>query len=183
MKIAYTIAPGRGQTDMLLFEVAEKLALLGFAACGTVQINTDSAEGPCDMDVTVLPDGPVLRISQNLGAASKGCRLDPAALETAVGLVSARLDTSPDILIVNKFGKHEADGRGFRSVIAQAISLDIPVLVGVNALNIDAFLEFTGPDAQCLQPDVAEIAQWAGRLLRGKINQPAPHVTGTLATA
>jgi hypothetical protein len=82
------------------------------------------------MDVRVLPNGPILRISQNLGSVSKGCRLDPAALEAAVGLVEARLDPNVDLLIINKFGKHEADGRGFRTVIAAALDLEIPVLVG-----------------------------------------------------
>ncbi len=161
MKIAYTMAPGRGDTDLLLQQVAHHMAAAGFRSTGTVQINTDGcADGPCDMDVQILPDGPALRISQSLGRASKGCRLDPAALETAVGLVSAQLERGADLLIVNKFGKHEADGRGFRSVIADAIAKDIPVLVGVNALNLDAFHAFVGPDVVRLEPSVDGIAVW-----------------------
>ena len=72
MKIAYTMAPGRGDTDQLLFTLAQDLAAEGYRTCGTVQINTDRGGHPCDMDVQVLPDGPVLRISQNLGAEAKG---------------------------------------------------------------------------------------------------------------
>jgi|TARA_R100000789_G_scaffold30499_2_gene34223 nucleoside-triphosphatase THEP1 len=166
MKIAYTMAPGRGDTDQLLFTLAQDLAAEGYRTCGTVQINTDRGGHPCDMDVQVLPDGPVLRISQNLGAEAKGCRLDPAVLETAVGLVEMQLKTAPELLIVNKFGKHEADGRGFRSVIAEAISRDIPVLVGVNSLNLDAFQEFVGPEATELAPSAKVLVSWLQAALR-----------------
>lgn len=160
MKIAYTMAPGRGDTDQLLYSLAHDLAALGCRTCGTVQINTDCGPHPCDMDVQVLPDGPVLRISQNLGAAARGCRLDPSALETAVGLVGDRLTGGADVLIVNKFGKHEADGRGFRSVIAEAIALDIPVLVGVNAVNKAALLDFVGGEATALEPSNTVLVEW-----------------------
>ncbi len=160
MKIAYTMGPGRGDTDQLLFTLAQRLASEGYRTCGTVQINTDCGAHPCDMDVKVLPDGPVLRISQNLGAGARGCRLDPATLETAVGLVETQLEAAPELLIVNKFGKHEADGRGFRSVIAEAIARDIPVLVGVNALNLDAFQDFVGLEATELEPSPKVLVRW-----------------------
>lgn len=165
MKIAYTMAPGRGDTDLLLLRLAETLALRGVKSGGTVQVNTDHDSHPCDMDVKVLPDGPTLRISQNLGAASTGCRLDPSALEEAVGLVAARLSEGTDLLIVNKFGKHEAEGRGFRTVIAEAIALDIPVLVGLNALNLEAFLEFAGPEAERLEPAAESILRWCDGIM------------------
>tara|TARA_R110000850_G_scaffold22172_10_gene64694 strand:- start:4302 stop:4820 length:519 start_codon:yes stop_codon:yes gene_type:complete len=160
MQIAYTMAPGRGDTDLLLFQIAETLGSKGYTTCGTVQINTERGGGPCDMDVKVLPAGPILRISQDLGRASKGCRLDPESLEAAVGLVTAQLVTGADVLIINKFGKHEADGRGFRSAIADAISQNIPVLVGINALNLDAFREFVGPEAIQLEPCEKVILEW-----------------------
>ncbi|WP_353647087.1 DUF2478 domain-containing protein [Loktanella sp. 5RATIMAR09] len=161
------MAPGRGDTDLLLFKVAEILASKGYITCGTVQINTECGEGPCDMDVKVLPQGPTLRISQSLGPASRGCRLDPDSLETAVGLVTSRLVLGADAVIINKFGKHEAEGRGFRSVIADAISRDIPVLVGINALNSDAFLEFVGRDAIQLEPFESTILDWLEASLNG----------------
>lgn len=165
MKIAYTMAPGRGDIDLLLLRLAEALALRGIKSGGTVQVNTDQGSHPCDMDVKVLPDGPTLRISQNLGAESAGCRLDPSALEEAVGLVASRLDDGMDLLIVNKFGKHEAEGRGFRTAIAEAIARDIPVLVGLNALNLDAFLDFAGPEAERLEPAAVAILRWCDTIL------------------
>ena len=167
MNLAYTMAPGRGDTDLILLKLAKVLATRGLRCCGTVQINSERGDtGPCDMDVQVLPEGPVLRISQDLGRASHGCRLDPAALETAVGLVSASMGQGSDLLTVNKFGKHEAPGRGFRTVIAEALSKGIPVLVGVNALNLPAFEEFSEGLGRCLPCEIAALADWVAGLGR-----------------
>ena len=161
MKIAYTMASGRGDTDLLLADVAQELKARGVKTCGTVQINTDRPDTHrCDMDVKVLPDGPVVRISQSLGKEARGCRLDPSALETAVVMASEALRTGAEVLIVNKFGKHEAEGRGFRDLIAEALALDIPVLVGTNALNREAFEAFTGGEAVALPPVVSQLLSW-----------------------
>ena len=163
MRIAYTMSPGKGDTDLILYSVAQRLAEMGIRAAGTTQINTDRPDaGPCDMDVMVLPSGPTLRISQSLGRAARGCRLDPDALETAVSLVQDRLVGS-QCLIVNKFGKHEAEGRGFRMVIADALGLGLPVLVGLNQLNADAFHAFTGEVAEQLAPCPDTIVCWVNR--------------------
>lgn len=161
MILAYTMAPGRGDTDLVLAELAANLAARGLRCCGTVQINTERADaGPCDMDVRVLPDGPVLRISQDLGRHARGCRLDPTVLETAVGLVATRLLSGADLLVINKFGKHEAEGRGFRDVIAEAVAMDVPVLVGLNALNQDSFETFSGGMATRLPSDPEALTKW-----------------------
>lgn len=161
MRIAYTMAAGRGETDLLLAGVAQALVDRGLCPAGTVQFNSARAtDGPCDMDVKLLPDGPILRISQNLGSGSRGCRLDPAALESAVGLAAARLAAGADCLIVNKFGKHETEGRGFRPLIADAVAREIPVLVGLNPLNVPGFEAFTGGLAVGLAPCAQEIECW-----------------------
>lgn len=170
MKLAYTMAPGRGDTDLILASLASDLAARGIRCCGTVQINTDRPDsGPCDMDVMVLPDGPILRISQNLGPAARGCRLDAAALETAVGYATARLTPQTQFLIVNKFGKHEAEGRGFRDLIAEALAKGIPVLVGLNTLNEPAFNDFAGGLATHVAPENQALLQWAQDALKMEV--------------
>lgn len=161
MKIAYTMEPSRGGTDLLLAAVATELAASGFSVCGTVQINSDRDDCTgCNMDVRVLPDGPTIRISQSLGKESKGCRLDPSALELAVGHTKESLANGADVLIINKFGKHEAQGRGFREVIAEALSQDIPVIVGLNQLNEQAFKDFTSEVAVSLPPNIESAMSW-----------------------
>lgn len=79
------------------------------------------------------------------------------------GLVGLSLLHGADCLIVNKFGKHEAEGRGFRQVIAQALELGIPLLVGITALNRQAFLGVTGGMAIEITPDKTALARWGER--------------------
>jgi len=161
MKIAYVMAERTGLVDEVLAAFAGRLESAGLRTCGIVQINSEAANGGrCDMDVRILPDGPTIRISQSLGPHARGCRLDPAALEEAVLLTAARLERGADVLIVNKFGKHEADGRGFRELIAEALSRDIPIVVGLNALNKKAFVEFTGDLAGSLPADCEALLGW-----------------------
>lgn len=158
------MAPGRGDTDLLLERFSIDLMKRGVRCSGTVQVNTERADGgPCDMDVKVLPSGPIIRISQSLGANARGCRLDPSALEDSVAQVASDLANGTDLLIINKFGKHEAEGRGFRDVIAQALATGIPVLVGVNSLNLAAFNVFTGDAGTRLVPSLQSLIDWFDR--------------------
>ena len=145
MHFAYVTTTDRGATDRLLTALAGHAQGRGLHLAGVVQSNTRRPKSHhCDMDVQVLPDGPVIRISQDLGADARGCALDPAALERAVHAVAPTLTQATDLLIVNKFGKHESEGRGFRETIARALELGVPVIVGLNAANAAAFEEFTG---------------------------------------
>lgn len=149
MKFAYVLSTGRGTIDPLLAEVARSLMAQGLRLSGVVQENIERAGTDiCDMTVRVLPDGPVNLISQSLGKDSSGCRLNPEALEMSVAAVDAHLSAQTQLLIVNKFGKHEGEGRGFCATIGRALELDVPVLIGVNRLNLGAFLEFSGGMAE-----------------------------------
>jgi len=161
MKIAYTMIEGKGDLDKVLYRFAQAEKARGTRVVGVVQVNTDRTDCPkCDMDVDVLPDGPTIRISQDLGPEASGCRLDPDALERAVQEVGQRLDNETALLVLNKFGKHEAGGRGFRDTIAQAMAMDVPVLCGVNALNLDAFMTFTEGTAKQVAPTPEDLADW-----------------------
>lgn len=161
MRLAYVTSDTRGLTDRVLGDAARLISQIGLRPAGVVQTNTERPQRfHCDMDLHILPDGPVVNITQDLGANARGCHLDTGALEGAVAQVSARLATGADLLILNKFGKHEADGRGFRTVIADALALGIPVVLGVNGLNRDAFLTFSEGLAEKLPADPVAIADW-----------------------
>lgn len=170
MRIAYVSLQGRGRTDQLIAEVADRLASRGLRLAGTVQSNHERPDRrKCDMDLRVLPDGPILRISEDRGELARGCILDSGALEQTVHEVEGRLDGA-DLLIVNKFGKREAEGKGLVSVIAEALHRGMPVLVGVNGLNLAAFLAFAGEEIEGLPTSAEAVADWC---LAGVVRQPA----------
>lgn len=163
MHLAYVMTEERGATDRLLSELAERLQARGVRLAGIVQTNVECYDKElCDMDVRVLPDGETIRISQSLGAGARGCRLNPEALEQAVGQVSATLqsDPAPQLLIVNKFGKHEADGRGMRPIIGEALAMGIPVISGVNKMNVEPFQAFADGMAVAAGPDLDALVAW-----------------------
>lgn len=160
MKLAYVSLAGRGATDALIAAALAQPALAGRRLAGTLPVDTGRAlSHPCDMDLQILPDGPILRISQDLGSGSRGCRLDHGALEEAVVEVDRRLDGA-QALVVNKWGKVDSEGRGFVPLIARALEAGMPVLVGVNGLNLPAFLEFAGGLAVELPADPLAVAAW-----------------------
>lgn len=160
-RLATVSLPGKGETDRFLAEVVARLIAHGLRLAGTVQSNLERADRPrCDMDLQVLPDGPLLRISEDRGALARGCRLDSGVLEEAVAAVQARLPAA-QLLVVNKFGKREAESHGFVPVIAAALELGLPVLVGVNGLNLPALRDFAGDLLTELPPDGDHVLGWA----------------------
>jgi nucleoside-triphosphatase THEP1 len=160
VKLGYVSVAGRGRIDLLLADVVERLKASRLAIAGTVQTNIERDDRPkCDMDLRLLPDGPVVRISVDRGAGARGCRLDAGALEQSVSWVAQALDGA-ELLVVNKFGKQEAEGRGLTAVIADALERGLPVLVGVNGRNLPAFLDFAGSLATELVPDAQSVADW-----------------------
>lgn len=160
MKFGYVTVQGKGRIDLLLAEVVERLETHGVAMAGTVQTNIERCDRPhCDMDLRLLPDGPVVRISVDRGTEARGCRLDAGALEQSVLWVAGALEKA-ELLVINKFGKQEAEGKGLAGVIAEALERGLPVLVGVNGLNLPAFLDFAGGMAMELVADAETIVGW-----------------------
>lgn len=167
--LAFISAVTPGAADRLLAEVADRLEAEGWPLAGVVQINSERAGSTrCDMDLRVLGQGGrhdgLVRISQQLGAGSQGCRLDPEGLQTAVGVVEAALAPArPALLILNKFGKAEIEGRGFRDVIGAALAEGVPVLLGLKPLNRPGFEAFAQGYATALPAELDAVLDWARR--------------------
>lgn len=154
-----------GEADRVMARLVGELADEGFRVAGAVQVNTDlGADCACDMDILVIgEEGAPIRISQSLGAGSSGCRLDPGALEMAAARVGRRL-AGAEILIVPKFGRQEAVGRGFRTLIAHAVADGLPVMLHVPPEQREAFAEFAAGMAERIEP--AALADWCRRAAR-----------------
>lgn len=148
--------------DRALAGLVDRLASDGRRAVGALQLpdQTDLRR----MDLRLLPAGRVLRISQDLGAGAQGCRLDPGALETAVAEVEAALAVAPaDLVVINRFGRQEAEGRGFASLIGTALGEGVPVIVALSSKFRPQFEAFAGDMAEWLPPDTAALLGWWDR--------------------
>jgi len=162
MQLAGVTGQGRGETDRLLAAVAEHLTQDGFRLAGALRpVSSGVGPGHCDSDLWLLPDGPLMRITQDLGAGSTACRMDAGAFEKTVGLATSRLRAGgAELVMLNKFGLSEAEGRGFRALIAEALDRDVPVLTGVSATHRAAFEAFADGMAAQLAPEEDAILAW-----------------------
>ncbi|MGI9402796.1 MAG: DUF2478 domain-containing protein [Rhizobiaceae bacterium] len=152
----------RGQADLILQAVARHLAGNNVGIEGYFQHNVNAGEDRrTDLWLEDISTGEKLRISQALGPGSKGCRLDPQALAEACGRMEKRLHSGTELLILNRFGKDEFDGRGMRSVIVRAMEMQVPVLVAVSDLYFDGWLEFCGSEFVNLPPNQEAVLNWA----------------------
>ena len=156
----------------------------GLSVAGLVQLNTfERNPGKCDMAVEELFSGTVLQLSEDRGKESRGCRLDRSILTEAAGLLLAALDERPDILVLNKFGKVEAEGEGLRDALAKAVELEVPIVVGVPFPNLDQWRIFAGDMAEECSVESAPLRRWlkARDLLPGHQSRTDDVATGRLA--
>ena len=149
--IASTMAATRQST------VAELVAqsrprLEAMLALGTTTVEIKTGYG--------LSTNDELKISEDRGASARGCRLDPRMLEELVGSTEVAVERGVDVVIINKFGKQEALGGGFRNVIAKALGDGIPTIVAVNLAYLDSWRSFAAEFADELPPNIVEVRKW-----------------------
>jgi nucleoside-triphosphatase THEP1 len=140
--VAILYSDGR-EVDPVIRRIADRLQAEGWSCAGFVQRELPRPDrSRCDMILEDLVTGVSVVISQDRGPGARGCRLDLSELLRAATLVRAALAEGPDLLIVNKFGKSEGEGGGFRPLIAEAVERGVPVLVAVPWRNIDSWRRF-----------------------------------------
>ena len=153
--------------DDLLQEVAEGLAASGVRLGGFIQQASVENDDCCAvMHLRDLRDGSRVTISQELGPGAKGCRLDPAALARVAARLEETLEADIEILVLNRFGKAEAEGGGLCATIQKAIGTGIPVLLAVRDEQADAWTRFHGGLGLDLPAERAAIVDWCSRAVR-----------------
>lgn len=148
----------------ILDRVANALEDSGHSCAGLVQ-RDEPREGRsrCDMILVDLSTRKRLQISEDRGAGARGCHLQPDVLLSAMANVRAALSEETSIVVLNKFGKSEGEGGGFRPLIADALERTIPVLIAVPWRNIDGWHEFAGEFAH--EVDAESLATMFGQPL------------------
>lgn len=147
--------------DALLRAFARETSARGLRVGGVVQSRPASATCHCaEMALISLASGQSVPVAQPLGPGSTGCRLDFGALAQVAQDLRTEIEAGLDLLILNRFGKAEAEGRGFREVIAAAIARDIPVLTALHPRNLPDWTAFTEGAALLLMPDAPTLHHW-----------------------
>jgi len=131
--------------DHAMRRIATRLSGQGLSLVGFIQRHAWRPDRPrCDVILDDLSGGHPILISEDRGVGARGCRLNVGELIKAIASARAAIAGSPDLLVVNKFGKIESTGGGFRDLVAAAIEQEVPVLVAVPWRNMDSWRQFAG---------------------------------------
>ena len=148
--------------DLLLAQFAAMQIGQGTRVRGVLQ-SRGSQTGECncrDMDLRVIGAVQKFRISQSLGNGSSGCRLHSGKLVECSAFLDQQLEQGCDLLVLNRFGKGESDGHGFRDLINKAIAMDVPVLLAVRPTYVESWNAYVGNCAEILSPDIQCLEEW-----------------------
>jgi hypothetical protein len=159
--LAAVIYPKGAPVDALLREAVVLLQARGLHVAGVIQ---ESADGGMGCELTALREtdsGHVTSITENRGKGARGCKLDPCALADVAARLEECLEDNPDLLVINRFGKSEIEGRGLRSVLSEALLRGIPVLTAVREINAGAWADFHQGLAVDLPPQREALMEWA----------------------
>lgn len=83
-----------------------------------------------------------------------------ARLQDAGARVADALATGADLLIVNRFGKRERDGKGLAYLVERAFDADIPVVIAVSSHRFADWVRFAGGMSVKLRCDRAALEAW-----------------------
>lgn len=164
--VAAVLYPPESDVDDLLWSLARRLAATGARIGGVVQSAIDGT-GRRDMALVELRSGERRSIAQKLGPLSTSCKLDTAVIAEVAARLERQIDAGLDLMILNRFGKVEIDGGGFRSTLERAMLRSVPLLTAVRLQNADAWAAFHGGLGTTLTADAAALDAWAAAALAG----------------
>ena len=103
-------------------------------------------------------------VSQPMGSLSKACRADPQGFARATVVLRRALADKPDLVVLNRFGRLEAEGGGMSAELLDLMAEGVPVLTAVAPAYREAWAAFSG-GAAVLPLDEAAARAWVGSAL------------------
>jgi nucleoside-triphosphatase THEP1 len=117
------------------------------------------AEGACSAAfLRDIASGRKFNIQLDIPPAETVCHLDVAGIGDACADLLPQISAA-DVVLLSKFGKSEAAGRGLMEAFRQTVEARKPLLTTVSLKHFDAWKKFA-PDALWLEPDVQSAERW-----------------------
>lgn len=139
--IAALVYEDQDDPDTVLRDFAADMNARDFRVVGMVQA------GQCadsSLSAVLVHSGETLLLAQDFDPNASGCRLDTDRLRNAGARVADALDSGADLLIINRFGKRERDGKGLGYLIERARDAGIPVVIAVSSDRLADWTAFAG---------------------------------------
>lgn len=145
----------------LLAAVVAGLRAKGIVAGGVLE-EIVPAEDVCrsPLNVVDIRSGERARITQECGRNSSGCRLDERGLAAITPRILEAIEVRAPLIIISKFGRSEADGKGLLPCIAEAVAAGLPVLTSAREPYLEAWRTFHGGLGVELPPDLDAVTAW-----------------------
>src|SRR5215475_5459312 len=160
--------------DAVLRDFAADLKTQGVRVVGLVQA------GQCadsSLSAVLVHSGEKLLLAQDFDPAASGCRLDVGRLENVGARVAEALDAGADLLIINRFGKRERDGKGLSHLIERALDADIPVVIAVSGERFADWIKFAGGMTVKLACERQALDEWWRNVSLGAAEAIPDHPT------
>lgn len=153
--------------DRVLEMLVRELQAEGVVVAGVLQHDTARRDRTrCDMSLEDIASGAIIGLSEDRGPLARGCRIDERGLAAVAPLIEDALERlGPALLVINKFGKIESEGRGLRQCIVKAAARDLPVIIGVPKRNLDAWNAFAGEFSMLIGAEADEVRAWLRRVM------------------
>lgn len=139
--VAALVYEAHQQPDHVLLNFVAALKAEELRPVGLVQIGHHNA-GVAELAAMMVHSGERIDLFQEAAAYTQGRRLDLDKLAAARSALMAVIDQGADLLIVNRFGRQEQQGRGLAHLIEYALGADVPVVVPVPAFRFDDWIAY-----------------------------------------
>ncbi|NLA88754.1 MAG: DUF2478 domain-containing protein [Alcaligenaceae bacterium] len=148
----------------ILWDAVEELQKQGLNVGGL--LNKKNQDGTFIGEVICsIGDEREFTILVDRGQGASGCRLDSVALAESSIVPREALDKGIDVLVINKYGIAESEGRGLVDEMTRAASEGVPVLAAVHNKYVDAWRNYSGDLGIELFPMLDEVIAWVNTQL------------------
>jgi hypothetical protein len=144
--------------DALLRDFVAELTAGGRRVVGLIQHGHQP--DATQLSAIMVHTGEGVNLFQDLGVHAAGCRLDVQALTRAGSEIAAAIEEGADLLVINRFGKQEREGKGLLYLIEQALSAGIPVVVAVPDHCLDTWTVFAGDMSVSIAANRDALQDW-----------------------
>jgi nucleoside-triphosphatase THEP1 len=130
--------------DRLLLDFTEDLRRSGVRTAGLVQL--DSWTSPSDdrpVRTVVLSTREIIPVAHERNLAATKCGLDCRKLASIAKMIEAAIQEGADLVVINRFGKLEATGKGLIELIQRAADADIPVLIAMPEHRFAGWIKYS----------------------------------------
>lgn len=159
--IAALVHESAEHADEFLYAFIQDLQSQNKNILGVIQAHPEvSYAYGSQMGIVDLSTGAYISIAQDLGKHNTSCCIDAEAISNSSRILQAARMQAPDLIIVNRFGKLEAEGSGFADEMLEIMSENTPLLTVVAERFLPMWREFTGGLATEILPDSAALHEW-----------------------